>query len=282
MADVLLRLGAVHALVVHGHDGTDEITTLGPTHVCELRNGTITAYEVRPEQFGLPENNAGQLAGGTAIENASIALNVLRGERSPARDIVLLNAGAAIYVAGRADSLADGVVLATGAALDLTRLAPELARLRPVKGHILRAGGGPTGGPAVRAPRVYICPTPGMLILGATMETDVADTAISDDPNATIRPLSPSGDAAIAGLPVIATAVGGVPEALGHGADGTRPGLLVPPGDPIALGEALRSWLADAGVRARLRRAAGERRSSLAGWSTTTAALATVLAGATP
>ncbi len=79
------------------------------------------------------------------------------------------------------------------------------------------------------------------------------------------------------GLPVVATAVGGVPEALGHGADGTRPGLLVPPGDPAELAAALRSWLGDADLRARLRRAARERRASLAGWSTTTSIVADVL-----
>ena len=72
------------------------------------------------------------------------------------------------------------------------------------------------------------------------------------------------------GLPVVAAEVGGVPEALGHGADGTRPGLLVPPDDPAALGAALRAWLGDAELRRRLRRAARERRASLAGWSATT------------
>ena len=81
------------------------------------------------------------------------------------------------------------------------------------------------------------------------------------------------------GLPVLATEVGGVPEALGDGADEIRPGLLVSPGDPAALAAALRAWLGDAELRARLRRAAAERRTSLAGWSTTTAVVAGVLAG---
>ena len=79
------------------------------------------------------------------------------------------------------------------------------------------------------------------------------------------------------GLPVVAAEVGGVPEALGHGADGTRPGLLVPGDDPVALGDALRAWLEDPGLRRRLRRAARERRESLSVWSATTAALADVL-----
>jgi glycosyltransferase involved in cell wall biosynthesis len=82
------------------------------------------------------------------------------------------------------------------------------------------------------------------------------------------------------GLPVLATGVGGVPEALGQGEDGTRPGLLVPPGDPAALGTALRSWLEDAGLRRRLRRAARERRATLRPWAATAAEVATVLARA--
>jgi glycosyltransferase involved in cell wall biosynthesis len=79
------------------------------------------------------------------------------------------------------------------------------------------------------------------------------------------------------GLPVVAANVGGVPEALGHGAYGTRPGLLIPPDDPAALRDALRAWLEDADLRRRLRRAARERRQSLADWSTTTSAVADVL-----
>jgi glycosyltransferase involved in cell wall biosynthesis len=82
------------------------------------------------------------------------------------------------------------------------------------------------------------------------------------------------------GLPVIAAEVGGLTEALGHGAGGIRPGLLVAPEDPAALGAALRAWLGDAELRERLRRAARERRESLSGWSTTTSVLAGVLAGA--
>jgi glycosyltransferase involved in cell wall biosynthesis len=81
------------------------------------------------------------------------------------------------------------------------------------------------------------------------------------------------------GLPVIASEVGGLPEALGHGADGVRPGLLVTPGDAAALAAALRAWLSDAQLRGRLRRAARERRESLTGWSTTTSLVAGVLAG---
>jgi glycosyltransferase involved in cell wall biosynthesis len=84
------------------------------------------------------------------------------------------------------------------------------------------------------------------------------------------------------GLPVIAANVGGVPEALGHGADGARPGALVPPDDPAGLGAALRAWLGDAELRHRWRRAARERRASLVPWSATSSALAGVLVGAAP
>jgi glycosyltransferase involved in cell wall biosynthesis len=82
------------------------------------------------------------------------------------------------------------------------------------------------------------------------------------------------------GLPVVASDVGGLTEALGHGADGIRPGLLVPPDDPAALAAALRAWLGDAELRERLRRAARDRRESLSGWSTSTTVIAGVLAGA--
>jgi glycosyltransferase involved in cell wall biosynthesis len=81
------------------------------------------------------------------------------------------------------------------------------------------------------------------------------------------------------GLPVIATEVGGVSGALGHGEDGTRPGLLVPPGDPAALGAALRAWLEDGELRDRLRLAARERRAQLRPWAATASAVAGVLAG---
>jgi glycosyltransferase involved in cell wall biosynthesis len=82
------------------------------------------------------------------------------------------------------------------------------------------------------------------------------------------------------GLPVVAAGVGGVPEALGHGADGARPGLLVAPDDPASLREALRTWFEDAGLRRRLRKAARERRESLADWSTSASAVAEVLVAA--
>jgi anthranilate phosphoribosyltransferase len=133
IAEVLQRLGADHALIVHGDDGTDEITTLGPTHVCELKDGAIAEFDICPDEFGVKRSTAGQLAGGTGSENAAIALQILGGERSPARDIVVLNAGAAIYVAGVTDSLAEGIVRATQA-IDDGAAMERLNQLRQYAG----------------------------------------------------------------------------------------------------------------------------------------------------
>jgi glycosyltransferase involved in cell wall biosynthesis len=90
------------------------------------------------------------------------------------------------------------------------------------------------------------------------------------------------GEALARGLPVVAAGVGGVPEALGHCPDGARPGMLVPPGDPVALRDALRRWLEDSELRRRLRVAARGRRASLTDWSKTTSAVAEVLRGSAP
>lgn len=112
-ADVLRRLGSLHCLVVHGADGLDEITLTGPTRVSELKNGEVEAYEITPEQFGIARRSSlAGLAGGEPDENAAIIRDVLRGADGAARDVVLLNAGAVIYVGGMADSIAVGVTLA--------------------------------------------------------------------------------------------------------------------------------------------------------------------------
>jgi len=108
MAEVLGRLGLVHAMVVHG-SGIDEITTTGETLIAELRRGTIRSFTIRCESFGFPPANLSDLAGGEPADNARIIREVLGGEHGPARDVVLLNAGAAIYVGGLAGSLHDGV-----------------------------------------------------------------------------------------------------------------------------------------------------------------------------
>lgn len=113
VAETLAELGAEKALVVHGTDGMDEITVTAPTIVVEVRDGEISEYEVSPEDFGLSRHAPDGLIGGDANLNARILRDVLSGkERGAARDIVLLNAGAAIYVANETESLKDGVVQA--------------------------------------------------------------------------------------------------------------------------------------------------------------------------
>lgn len=101
-------LGAEHALVVHGSDGLDEITTTGSTHVAEVRDGQVRTYSIEPESFGIRRATLEELAGGGPEENAAMMHRVLSGESGPIADITALNAGAAIYVAGLAPSLEEG------------------------------------------------------------------------------------------------------------------------------------------------------------------------------
>ncbi|HFE53795.1 MAG TPA: anthranilate phosphoribosyltransferase [Bacteroidetes bacterium] len=108
LAEALAKLGVVRALVVHG-DGTDEVTTTGSTFVAEVESGTVREYEVRPELFGVRRSTVEELRGGTPHENAELALGVLRGEKGPRRDVVVLNAGAAIWIGGRAANWSEGV-----------------------------------------------------------------------------------------------------------------------------------------------------------------------------
>jgi anthranilate phosphoribosyltransferase len=113
MAEALRELGAQKALVVHGRDGLDEITVTAPTFVAEVSNGAVTEYEISPEQLGLPRHAPGGLLGGDARLNARILRGILSGEEDgAARDVALLNAGAAVYVSGRATSIEEGVRLA--------------------------------------------------------------------------------------------------------------------------------------------------------------------------
>ncbi|MBF0446562.1 MAG: anthranilate phosphoribosyltransferase [Magnetococcales bacterium] len=115
MALVLGRMGSKRALVVHGSDGLDEITTTGPTRVAELdKNGRVSSYVIEPEQFGLPRAESKDLKGGEAGDNAKITLSVLGGEKGPQRDIVALNAGAGLCVAGMARDIGSGLEMACG------------------------------------------------------------------------------------------------------------------------------------------------------------------------
>ena len=111
-AETLLRLGSRQALVVHGSDGMDEITLTGPTHYAEIRLGTIQQGAVEPEDFGLQTRDMDGTAGGDASTNAAIIRSVLDGERGPARDLVLLNAGAVLRIAGLAADWREGAGLA--------------------------------------------------------------------------------------------------------------------------------------------------------------------------
>jgi anthranilate phosphoribosyltransferase len=113
VAEALNDLGAQKALVVHGADGLDEITVTGPTLVAEVSDGSITEYKISPEQFGFSRHDPGGLLGGDAHLNARILKDVLSGEEEgAARDVILLNGGAAVYVSGRAKTLEEAVRLA--------------------------------------------------------------------------------------------------------------------------------------------------------------------------
>jgi len=120
-ARVLQRLGSSHVLVVNGSDGLDEITLNGPTHVAELKNGEVTEYTVKPKDFGLRSTSLDAVRVTDTASAKAMLLGVLENRDGPARDIVQLNAGAAIYAAGVADTLASGMkkaaeAIATGAA----------------------------------------------------------------------------------------------------------------------------------------------------------------------
>jgi len=128
IAEVLRKLGSTHAWIVHGADGMDELTTTGVTHVAELHNGDITTFEVTPEDAGLPRADISALKGGDAQYNAAALRQLLQGEPGPYRDIVVLNAAAALIVAGIAASLHDGVSKAQEA-IDDGRAARALDRL---------------------------------------------------------------------------------------------------------------------------------------------------------
>ncbi len=133
-AEVFRELGMKRALVVHGHDGLDEITVATTSRVSELKDGTITTYDLYPERYVGMTYPPEELLGGNAIENAGILTGILSGkEQGAKRAIVLLNSGAAIYTAGAADSIEDGVRLAaesidSGAALEKLQILIESSK----------------------------------------------------------------------------------------------------------------------------------------------------------
>jgi len=109
LAEALSMLGLRRAVVVHGLDGLDEITVTGPTRIAEAREGIVKSYEVDPEEFGMKAATLQELAGGDAPENAAIIRSILQGEKSPRRDVVLLNTAAALVAAGRADHIGEAI-----------------------------------------------------------------------------------------------------------------------------------------------------------------------------
>lgn len=123
LAQVMANLGVDRGMVVYGQDSLDEISMCAPTSVCEIRDGKFISYEITPEQFGYERCEKGALTGGTPAENAEITKAILKGEeKGPKRQAVCLNAGAALYIAGKAASIEEGVKLAeslidSGAAL---------------------------------------------------------------------------------------------------------------------------------------------------------------------
>ncbi|MDD2716145.1 MAG: anthranilate phosphoribosyltransferase [Candidatus Wallbacteria bacterium] len=129
VGEVLKNLGSAHCLIVHGTDGLDEITLTGNTAVCELKNGGIREFLINPLEFGFELSGRDELKGGDSTRNAEITLEILSGRPGPARDIVLLNAGAAIYVSGKVPDIARGVEAAR-VSIDSGRAAFALKKLR--------------------------------------------------------------------------------------------------------------------------------------------------------
>jgi anthranilate phosphoribosyltransferase len=123
VANVLLALGAEHAMVVHSRDGLDELSVSANTHVCEVRDGEVRSYEMSPADAGVETHKLEELAGGDIQMNAAIARSVLEGKPGAAHDVVVLNAGAALYVAGSAASVRDGVAMARQAIVSGRALA---------------------------------------------------------------------------------------------------------------------------------------------------------------
>ena len=113
LAEVLSNLGVKRAMVVYGQDGLDEISLSAPTTVCEVKDGSYISYTITPEQFGMTRCQKEDLIGGSPEFNAKITRDILRGVKGPKRDAVLLNAGAAIYIAGRTKTMQEGIDLAT-------------------------------------------------------------------------------------------------------------------------------------------------------------------------
>lgn len=128
LARVLIQLGVKRGMVVYGMDKLDEISLSAPTRICEIRDGWFKSYSITPEEFGFARCKKEDLRGGTPEENARITLAILNGEKGPKRDAVLLNAGAALYIGGKAQSMKEGTGLAA-ALIDSGKAAETLQKL---------------------------------------------------------------------------------------------------------------------------------------------------------
>jgi anthranilate phosphoribosyltransferase len=133
LAEALSMLGTHRAFVVHGLDGLDEITITGPTRVAEVREGSVHSYEIDPDEFGLRKAPLESLTGGDAATNAAIVRAILAGEKSPRRDVVLMNAAAALVAAGKAEHLREALPIAeqsidSGAAAEKLKSLVEFTR----------------------------------------------------------------------------------------------------------------------------------------------------------
>jgi anthranilate phosphoribosyltransferase len=133
IANVLANLDSIHCMIVHGEDGLDEITTTSKTFVSELKDGKVKEYTISPEDFGMSTRDPEDLKGGTPQINAEIVLNLLKGGTGGKREITILNSGAAIYVAGKAESLSDGIEKAkesidSGEALKRLEMLKDVAK----------------------------------------------------------------------------------------------------------------------------------------------------------
>ena len=134
LAQVLVGLGIKRGMVVYGMDKLDEISMSAPTKICEIKDGWFRTYTIKPEDFGMDRCTKEELKGGNPEENAQITLQILKGEhKGPMRNAVLLNAGASLYIGGKADSMKDGIRLAadlidSGAALKTLELIKEISQ----------------------------------------------------------------------------------------------------------------------------------------------------------
>lgn len=128
LAQVLISLGVKRGMVVYGTDKLDEISLSSPTKVCEIKDGWFKSYTITPEDFGLTSCKKEDLVGGSPKENAENTKNILKGEKGAKRDAVLMNAGAALYIGGKADSLNDGIKLA-GEIIDSGKAYETLQKL---------------------------------------------------------------------------------------------------------------------------------------------------------